>query len=295
MDKKKLWEILKPILKIGFTVLALWLVYTKVDIAALGKLWKEANGWLLIPAVFTFIISQIISSFRVLNYFKNIGLPITVLANMRLYLLGMFYNLFLPGGIGGDGYKILVLKKQYNSTHKEVFSAVFFDRVSGLWALGLLLTVFGLFLPEVADYKWWVLTAFILGSVAYYGVLHFFFHRMVQRFGAAHLLAIGVQAFQLVTVALILAALGCQTSYWPYFTIFLLSSLASLFPFSVGGLGAREVAIVWGATTFGLDKDLSVSVSLCFYVITMALALTAIAILFGKERRQKNAADIKDV
>jgi glycosyltransferase 2 family protein len=31
---------------------------------------------------------------------------------IQLYLLGIYYNLFLPGGIGGDGYKIYLLKQK---------------------------------------------------------------------------------------------------------------------------------------------------------------------------------------
>ncbi|ANH79870.1 hypothetical protein A8C56_01760 [Niabella ginsenosidivorans] len=286
MDRKRAWNILKPILKVGFTALALWLVYTKVDLAVLKRLWAEANGWYLVPAVVSFVICQVITSIRLLNFFRNIGLPISVKSNFRLFLLGMFYNLFLPGGIGGDGYKIIALKQRYAfTTHKEVFSAVFFDRLSGLWGLSWLLAVFSLSMPQVQQYSRWVLLAFVAGTIIYYWVLRRFFKKISQRFIITHLLAICAQSLQLVTVAFILAALGCTTSYWPYFAIFLLSSLASLFPFSIGGLGAREVAIVWGAATFGLDKDLAVSVSLSFYLITMAMALTAVPVLFRKERR----------
>ncbi|MGJ7031817.1 lysylphosphatidylglycerol synthase transmembrane domain-containing protein [Niabella hirudinis] len=289
MDKKKVWNILKPALKIAFTLLALWLVYTKVDLAAVRRLWKEANSWWLVPAVAVFIICQVVTSFRLLYFFRNIGLPIPVRSNIRLYLLGMFYNLFLPSGLGGDGYKIIVLKQRYDTTHKDVFSAVFFDRLAGLWGLGFLVSCFSLTMPEVRQYSTWILAAFGVGTVVYYFVLRRYFSRLSRHFFTTHLLGICTQSLQLVTVAFILAALGCKTAYWPYFAIFLLSSLASLFPFSVGGLGAREVAIVWGAGTFGLDKDLAVSVSLSFYLVTLVIALSAIFILFGRERNGSSA------
>ncbi|WP_300596587.1 lysylphosphatidylglycerol synthase transmembrane domain-containing protein [Niabella sp.] len=286
MDKKKVWNVLKPVLKVAFTVLALWLVYTKVDLTAVQRLWKEADSWWLIPAVAAFIACQVVTSFRLLYFFRNIGLPIPVRYNLRLYLLGMFYNLFLPSGLGGDGYKIIVLKQRYDTTHKEVFSAVFFDRLAGLWGLGFLVSCFSLAMPEVRQYSGWILLGFGGGTAIYYWVLRRYFTRVSRHFFITHLLAICTQSLQLATVAFILAALGCKTSYWPYFAIFLLSSLASLFPFSVGGLGAREVVIVWGAGIFGLDKDLAVSVSLSFYLITMMMALSAIFILFGRERKK---------
>ncbi|MFT4093953.1 MAG: lysylphosphatidylglycerol synthase transmembrane domain-containing protein [Niabella sp.] len=284
MQKRHLYQILKPALKIAFTLLALWLVYTKVDFAALRKLWAGAVAWPLIIALIAFIFSQFISSFRVLQFFHNVQIPIPVIENFKLYLLGMFYNLFLPGGIGGDGYKILVLKKRYNVTHKDVFTAVFFDRLSGLWALGFLLAILSFFLPQLKEYKLLTAAGFFTGTVIYFFVLKFFFKRVHQRFFITHALAIGVQGFQLICVAFILRALGHTDYYASYFFIFLLSSLSSLFPFSVGGLGAREVAIMWGAATLDLDKDVSVSVSLCFYFISLIMALCAVPLLFKKDQ-----------
>jgi uncharacterized membrane protein YbhN (UPF0104 family) len=89
-----------------------------------------------------------------------------------------------------------------------------------------------------------------------------------------------VQSCQLVAVAFILKALGCQNAYPAYLTIFLLSTLSTLFPFSIGGLGAREIAIVWAASMLGLNKDLAVSVSLCFYFISATLSLMGIFLVF---------------
>lgn len=273
---------LKLALKIVFTGAAMWLVYTRLDFSALQKLWVNANGWFFVPAVIAFIASQLVSSLRLLNFFRNIELPISFKANMRLYLLGMFYNLFLPGGIGGDGYKIVTLKRQYNTTHKEVFSAVFFDRLSGLWALFTLLILFTFSLPLLDQYAWWLLLLLIVGTLAYYLVLKYFFKRMIKRFVTTHLLAIGVQSLQLLAVSFILFALGIDQNQLLYFAIFLASSLASLVPISIGGLGAREVAIMWAANYMGLDKGVAVSVSLCFYFISMFTALSAVFLLFKK-------------
>lgn len=285
---KKAWNIIKPILKLVFTVLALWVAYRSIDFIALQKIWREANGWYFIPAILTFFCCQVVTSLRLLQFLKNIGLPISMRSNFRLFLLGLFYNLFLPGGIGGDGYKIVVLKQRYAfTTHKAVFSAVFFDRLTGLWAMGLLVLIFSFSLNAVRAYSGWVIAAFILSSGIYYFVLRTYFKKLSRQFFKTHLLAIAAQLLQLITVAFIITALGGAASYEPYFAIFILSSVASLFPFSIGGLGAREVAIVWGADTFGLNPDLAVSITLSYYVITLGLSLTAVLILFRKEQDLK--------
>ncbi len=54
--------------------------------------------------------------------------------NLRLYYTGMFYNLFLPGGVGGDVYKVMVLKKRELSILSAT-KATLLDRVTGLLVL----------------------------------------------------------------------------------------------------------------------------------------------------------------
>jgi len=281
----RLKSYLKLFLKIAFTVAALWLVYTKVDLQALLVFWKKANVWWLVVAFLVFVVSQVISSFRLLNFFKNIRLNLTLGYNVRLYLLGMFYNLFLPGGIGGDGYKILKVKREHNRPAKEVFSAVFFDRLAGLWALAGLLVLMGLTLPVFREYALYATLAFFAGTAAYYWVLRRFFRDHSARFIRTHLLALGVQGCQLVAVIFILRALGVTEEYLPYMFSFLVSSLATLFPFSVGGLGAREVAIAWVAGQLGLNEALCVSISLCFYCLSAILSLSAAIFLFQPEKK----------
>ena len=290
MDRKRAWNIIKLFLKLAVTGLTLWIVYTKVDLNALSRIWNNAIVWLFAPALLFFALSQFISSFRLLNFFKNIRLPISVKHNIILYIQGMFYNIFLPGGIGGDGYKILTLRKQYNTASKQIFSAVFFDRLSGLWALCFLIVSLSLFVPLLNDYTWLIAGGFMAGSIIYYFVIRFFFHTHSARFFKTHFLALLVQSCQLVSVAFILKALGCHEFYFAYFTIFLLSSLSTLFPFSIGGLGAREIAIVWAASILQLNNDMAVSVSLCFYFISAILSLSGIFVVFYSQKTTTHTA-----
>ena len=285
MDRKRAWNIIKLFLKLAVTGLTLWIVYTKVDLTALSRIWNNAIVWLFAPALFFFALSQFISSFRLLNYFRNIQLPIPVKNNIILYVQGMFYNIFLPGGIGGDGYKILTLRKQYNTPSKQIFSAVFFDRVSGLWALCFLIVSLSLFVPLFNHYTWLIVSGFAAGSIIYYFVIRFFFRTHSTRFFKTHFLALLVQSCQIICVAFILKALGCHEFYFAYFTIFHLSSLATLFFFIFGGLGAREIVIVWAAPILLLNNDMAVSLSLCFYFISAILSLMGIFVVFYSQKK----------
>lgn len=293
MDKKKSWNIVKLFLKISFTVAALWIVYTKIELDKLSQIRQQANPWFFLPALIFYALSQLISSYRLLNFFRNISLPVSVKQNMRLYLLGMFYNLFLPGGIGGDGYKILYLKKRFDTTHKKLFSAVFFDRLSGLWAIGLIVVVLSLFIPLLQQYSYWAILVYVIGTFFYYLIVKRYFSLHARRFAKAHLLALCVQSFQLISAAFIIAALGHSGLFTPYLFIFMGSALATLFPFSVGGLGIREIVSQWGASAISINENISVLLSFCFYLISALVALSAIFILFNKEKAVPVAENIK--
>lgn len=285
MDKKKGWNIVKLLLKILFTSLGLYIVYNNIDLNVItGILRNVVPGYLAIALVLL-VASQIVGSYRLLGFFKNIKLPVSVKYNLQLYAQGLFYNLFLPGGIGGDGYKIIALNRKYKEKPKIIFGALFFDRLSGLWALGLLCVLMSLFVNIFQEYTLYIAMAYLAGSIVYYFVMRRFFPTHIQRFFSAHALALLTQGIQVGCAFFILMALGHTSNYLPYLVIFLLSALSTLFPFTIGGLGAREMAIMYGATTLGLDKDLSVSLSICFYILSAFVSLSGSASLFAKDAR----------
>ncbi|HRF24042.1 MAG TPA: lysylphosphatidylglycerol synthase transmembrane domain-containing protein, partial [Chitinophagaceae bacterium] len=102
-------------LKIVVSGLCIWYVSGKIDFRKAGEALQKANVFYLVLALLTFVVSKIIASFRLNIYFKNIFIRLSEWTNLKLYWLGMFYNLFLPGSIGGDAYKVLLLKKKFNA------------------------------------------------------------------------------------------------------------------------------------------------------------------------------------
>ena len=137
---------LKTALKLLLTGLALYLVFRKIDTDQLFQLAKTIHWLWLLPAIILFTLSKVATAIRLNRYFENIGIHLSESQNWRLYLIGMFYNLFLPGGIGGDGYKVYLLNKEFKTPVKKLVQAALLDRLGGLVAIVFLL--FGLFLVE---------------------------------------------------------------------------------------------------------------------------------------------------
>lgn len=280
MNKDKLWKISKLLLKLVFTVASLCLVFTKVSFADLKEAFVGSNPIYFVIAFCVFVVSQILASIRLNYFFQGTNLFISNLYNLRLYLLGMFYNLFLPGGIGGDGYKIYFLRKKFGVKGRKLLTAVFFDRLSGVWALGLIIAVLIIFIPLIEIPFWLPITVFLIGTVVYYFILKRFFNEYIYHFVKAHFAAIIIQSLQLVAVIFVLYGLQFDGKFSPYLLMFLASSLVAVVPITPGGLGTRELVFLYGAQYLQYDAHLGVLISLLFYIISALLSLSGAYFIF---------------
>ncbi|WP_345950825.1 MULTISPECIES: lysylphosphatidylglycerol synthase transmembrane domain-containing protein [unclassified Mucilaginibacter] len=292
--KDTLWSITKLLLKLAVTSALLYYVFSKIEIGKVKNLILQSNPWWMLAALLCFFTSTIVSASRLLSFFKSIHLRLGTAFNLRLYLLGMFYNLCLPGGIGGDGYKIYLLNQRYNLPAKKVFWAILFDRLSGFWAIGLITVALILFVPQVEIHIAIPLTIFLAGTAVYYFVARRFFKEYTHYFFEAHIKAVGVQSLQVLTVLMVLLGLHFDGKFAPYLLSFLMSSLAAVFPFTLGGLGAREYIFTWLSTIFDMNANLAVFVSLSFYVISAIVSLVGVYYVFREDKLEEGVPPVVD-
>src|SRR5688500_13437223 len=101
VEKKEsaLSKCLKLTLKIAITALCFWYISTKIDFSRALESLMAANWWYLLLAVLSFMFSKLLAAFRLNINFRNIKIHLPEWKNIKLYWLGMFYNLFLPGSI----------------------------------------------------------------------------------------------------------------------------------------------------------------------------------------------------
>lgn len=286
--KKGLSKWLKLLLKIAVTVLCLWYVSGKIDFSKAGTALKNANWLFLFLALLAFIISKLLSAIRLNIYFKDINIHLPTWDNIKLYWLGMFYNLFLPGSISGDAYKVIVLTKKYNVPYKKTTAAVLLDRFSGLLGLGLILAVYSVLVLDQKLYVIGIVVGAILGVVALYLVIRFYLKDFISSFFPTLVLGTLVQASQVVCAYLIMAALGIPAHVTEYIFLFLVSSVVSVLPLTIGGLGIREVVFLEGSTYFGLFQETSVVISILFYLITLFTSSWGAIYVFKDPLSQKN-------
>ena len=135
-------------LKVLVSAALIYFIFTKLDITEVMTILKKTKPFYLLSAAVFLVLSKVIASFRLNLYFHQLGVRLTQKSNLKLYLLGMFYNLFLPGGIGGDAYKGFVIQKKYPVPTKRVVSALVLDRLSGLLLIFLYSCLFAILLEN---------------------------------------------------------------------------------------------------------------------------------------------------
>lgn len=269
---------LKTGLKLLLTGLALYLVFRKIDTEQLFQLTKTIHWLWLVPAVVLFILSKVATAIRLNRYFENIGIHLTEGQNWRLYLIGMFYNLFLPGGIGGDGYKVYLLNKEFKTPVKKLVQAALLDRLGGLVAIVFLL--FGLFLVVKVDLAFFessvwngvMMAGLMLTIPAFWLVQKYLFKDFLPSFWSGNAWSFAGQIAQLICAWFILLALGIKDNILAYQLVFLLSSIVAVLPLTIGGVGARELVFVYAHTYAGIEETAAVAFSLIFFLISAAVS-----------------------
>ncbi|HEU4902169.1 MAG TPA: lysylphosphatidylglycerol synthase transmembrane domain-containing protein [Flavisolibacter sp.] len=282
-------KLLKLLVKVAVTALCFWYISKKIDFSKAFEALQQANWVLLFLAVVAYVLSKLVAAFRLNIYFQNINLHLLQWKNIKLYWLGMFYNLFLPGSISGDAYKVVLLNKRFQAPYKKTSAAVLLDRFSGLLGLGVILCIYGLLVFDNKVYHAVLISGCVLAVAVLYILVRKFFRDFLAGFFPTFFWGIVVQAIQVGGVYLILSALHIPSNYQEWVFIFLAASVISVLPLSLGGgLGTREFVFVEGAGFFHLDPHVAVIISLLFYLSSVAGAIWGAYFIFHDPLKDKS-------
>jgi uncharacterized membrane protein YbhN (UPF0104 family) len=229
-------------------------------------------------ALFIYSVSQVAAAYRLNTLFRYIPVRISQWANLKLYWLGLFYNLFLPGGVGGDGFKVYMLNHYLKVPVKRSLGAIFADRLSGLTIIVTYLLILVHFIDYSIPYTLWLLLLLFVPLLVFFFLLKWILPIFRQAFAAISLWSLIVQGIQMVAAVCILHALGMgdSDSYDAYLFLFFLSAIMASVPITLGGIGAREFAFLMGARYLDLQQDIAVALSLLFFLVSAISALPGV-------------------
>ena len=291
---------LLSLLKIGVTGLGLYLVLRGLDFRALLDTLRTVRlGWMAVGAA-AIALSLVVRAFRWHVVLHGVGSSIPFGRLVELYLVGSFFNAFLPSGLGGDVVRAAEAAQDVPSG--VAAGTVLVDRLTGLMALFAMALVVLPFRPDGFPPQ----LAWTIGGICLVGLLGGFalvegrlLRGVVGRLPAALRVAGGgfLDRFaatihscgrRAVAMALLVSlvfnlmqvgwwattgrALGLTVPFGYYLLIVPIMSLALLVP-SIGGLGVRESvapALFAGA---GLAPEQAVALTLLVFGLERVASL----------------------
>lgn len=292
--------------KIAFSALLLLALFRWIDTGAMISKMRGAEP-LYVTLSWAFGMPVMIASgLRWHVMCGALRLGISRLQAVLGYMEGIAFNLVLPGAIGGDILRVLRLKTGRAALQRGIASVVF-DRLANLFVLALMAAAV---LPMVlgAGYVW-VWPAFALGAAALaYTVTRMMRvlrskGRRVAATALLHFMRVYMQAKTLVPVTVLsliaqtfaVAMMWCAisavgiTEMGPGAIVLTTAVvlLAASLPFTYGGLGLREAAMIWMLQVFGADIDHAASAAFLFTGVIFLQAIPGLGIWFFKAVRPR--------
>ena len=301
----------------------LTLLYRQTPLAEIGAVFRDCT-WSLLAVIFVLLLVNTSLSalkWRILLLSDGIDIPLGKL--VVSYLIGGFFNIFLPSNIGGDSYRIVdVMEKSREGVRSA--ASVFADRLTGfiaLVSLSLIASVFvaqrldrpGLILLPLGALALLLLVLFLLWQRTWVRVLLRLsrldrfaavvritekFFVTFARYGADRRVVVRVMAisflFQLLLIfAVYLMALSLHAPvHWLYFGAFVpLITLMEAIPVSVYGIGIRDMGYVFFFGMAGMSDVQTRSLALLFLAVTFVYSLIGGLLYLGRVYSAWRAAE----
>jgi uncharacterized protein (TIRG00374 family) len=300
-NKKWIWLVVR----VSISLLLLGLLFWKTDISNFSKILQEIDPPLFLLSLLSFVLIHILLSYRWQLLLRVIGLNIPLKSLFKTYLIGLFFNNFLPTAIGGDvarGYDLY----RYTQKGKEAAISVIVERLTGFTAQMLIAVIaLGLIYPSLHDplLAWLILGATLVYLLALLVLLNpaifILSDRTLQKMKFRQL---GQKLLQIpeaispykssplvltqtVLLSLFLQALTILIYYvlsnslhltipLAYFFLFLpIINIVSMIPISLGGLGLREGISVYLFQIIGVESAHALGLSLAWFLIILLTSL----------------------
>ena len=298
--KKHLTLLAKLVVMAGL----LAVLYRHVDFDAFrGALAGMKWGWL--PLIYALLLmNTTLSSLKWQLLLRADGVRVPLPSLLSSYLIGTFFNLFLPSSIGGDSYRVVEASRHGGAA--KSFASVFADRLTGFLALaiwGLLFSAVGwsslpdkriLWLPVLVFGLMATMVFALIQRTWMVAVLHFlrfdrlkqldaFLHRFLDSLAGYHanraLLAKVFSIslfFQMMAIVIIFCISKAMDWHVPfiYFSIFVpLITLGEALPISIFGIGVRDSLYVFFFSQGGASREQALSMALVYVLITTGYSL----------------------
>lgn len=278
---------------------------------------RQAPLWVLALALALFLGLHVLGAFK-LHLLLNIEpLGLSFLDTLQCYLFGLSGNLLLPSAVGGD-MVVLALALRKTRRRGGVLFALLVHRSMDLAAVLALAAVGVASIPRYHAMAMPILWAFIAAGAAAVvmvalaasavlrGRLPFRWKRrqvrlrrlllsgarQPGRLAAAAGIALGTQSCLFLINAWLAKSVALDLPWSVWFFALPLAKIVSMAPVTLGGIGARELALATLLGLFNVNQNLAVAASLLWQGVVIAGCISAgvlAALLGGMEGRKQRS------
>ncbi|MFN7038054.1 MAG: lysylphosphatidylglycerol synthase transmembrane domain-containing protein [Alphaproteobacteria bacterium] len=264
----------KFLIKFLLTILTFYVVYCKIDLKQVIETFSQIKFQYIIVAFISLLLAQVMSSYRMKYYYSTANVNCSNSFSIKLFFVSMFYNIIFPGGIGGDGYKIYIMSKLYQLPKLTSLKLALANRFNGLAALILLLGLFSIFADFSNCYiKNYIIIMSLLCFFGYFIMAKFILKEHLKIAFTAMKYSFTIQLLGIIAAGLLFYGFENNIPSMNYFIVFLISSILSILPISIGGAGIREVSFIYGAKYLNVDPAIGVAFSFTYFLINFILSL----------------------
>lgn len=266
-------------------------VYILVDVDT-GDLVQALTAVRLAPfavGLGLYLLGQALSAYKWALLGRSVGFQQPLTDYARFYFIGMFFNLFGPGTVGGDLARALYLSDGRRPV--LALNSVVFDRVTGL---ALLMALGAAALAAFPGYGLpWPLTATLIGGgfalpVGWWLCPHLVrllpagnrvrrqvevdlepFWRDRRLLAEVAVVSLAFHVLQVGVQYMVARAAGANLPFSYCLIFHPVISLMTALPVSVGGFGVREGGYLYFLTRIDVDDSIAVTVGLLWFAVTL--------------------------
>ena len=316
---------IRILISVGLLIYLIYLAEPAKILGVLSSIWREGRSIYIAVAVVIFLFSQLVQTIRWQILVSGYGLKIPTSVLFQYYMIGLFFNNFLPTGIGGDVIRIYKLV-QRSGDRTVGFASVITERLIGITATLIISIIALLFMSEHFSNRipLYLAIGFLAGIFLFFFIIFQdrFFHKFSQlvqniklfRLGErilkfiealryyknSKLIYIKILALSLAAQSLIIfmtyymaMALGIVVTLNYLFFVVPVTFLLTMLP-SINGMGVREGGFVLLLGKIGVSKAAAVSLSFLSILIPMAVSVIG-GILFIIQKKMPTKEDLKHV
>lgn len=276
-------------------------VFSKIDIKNFLNSLKEANISLLLFSLSLHFVGALLGSSRWNVLLKSYGIEVPQRELYRLYMIGSFFNTFLPTSVGGDAVRMLKVSS-LTEKRAQAVTSVFIERFIGMFVLYIISFFSYAFYFKFREEKELLLAILLLLFVSIAFVLfilspvsekiikiipssflkekldkiHYSLRYPVKEplsLTKVILYTTFLQINVVIYFFIISIAIKIKLSIVYFFILIPIILTVTMLPITLGGIGLREGGFVFLFSKFGVSPEKALSLSILGYFISIIFAI----------------------